>query len=225
MRRKIVWRAGVFVAFAFGGSFVPSTSDFAFPGVSSAEAKPFYTRKRVNGRWITGRFPKRNATYASASKQAEPSPAPKPAAKATAASTTAAAASAAPVTASRPQPTVQPAQPLPTTPAAPAAPHPTASAQIPAARPIVSAALVPAPEEQRLTKLRQALQARANALTTGSIPADPRPAPEPQSVSLDFKSGMKTTVFSDGTTVKEPFDVAAMKGLAATAPEAKIGPK
>jgi hypothetical protein len=42
-------------------------------------------------------------------------------------------------------------------------------------------------------------------------------------VSLDFKSGLKTTLFSDGTTVREPFDVAAMKALAASPPEARTG--
>jgi hypothetical protein len=36
---------------------------------------------------------------------------------------------------------------------------------------------------------------------------------------------MKTTLFSDGTTVREPFDVTAMKGLAAVPPATKIGSK
>jgi hypothetical protein len=52
-------------------------------------------------------------------------------------------------------------------------------------------------------------------------PQGPRPAPEPQSVSLDFKSGMKTTLFSDGSTVTEPFDTAALKGLAAAPAEGR----
>ena len=34
-------------------------------------------------------------------------------------------------------------------------------------------------------------------------------------MSFDFQSGVKTTVFVDDTKVEEPFDPAAMKGLAA----------
>jgi hypothetical protein len=70
-----------------------------------------------------------------------------------------------------------------------------------------------------MAKLREALQARANTLTatTGSIVP---PRPEAQSVSLDFDTGMKTTVFKDGSTVREPFDVAAMRGLASPPPAA-----
>jgi hypothetical protein len=77
-----------------------------------------------------------------------------------------------------------------------------------------------ASDGERLDKLRQALQARVNALTTGSVapPETPRPGPEPHSVSLDFLSGVKTTLFSDGTMVREPFDVPALKSLAAPLP-------
>jgi hypothetical protein len=42
-------------------------------------------------------------------------------------------------------------------------------------------------------------------------------------VSLDFRSGIKTTLFSDGTIVTEPFDTAALKGLAAAPNQAKAG--
>ena len=80
---------------------------------------------------------------------------------------------------------------------------------------------MPAPEAEHLGKLRQALQARATALTTDSVVA--RAAPEPQSVSLDFRSGIKTTLFSDGTIVTEPFDTAALKGLAAAPNQANAG--
>jgi len=34
-------------------------------------------------------------------------------------------------------------------------------------------------------------------------------------VSFDFETGVKTTVFVDNTNVEQPFDPAAMKGLAA----------
>jgi hypothetical protein len=48
-----------------------------------------------------------------------------------------------------------------------------------------------------------------------------RPAgasPEPQSVSFNFKSGIKTTLFSNGAVVTEPFDIPSLKGLAAAPP-------
>jgi hypothetical protein len=81
---------------------------------------------------------------------------------------------------------------------------------------------VPLPENERLSKLREALQARANSLTTGTLsPAQaPNAVPEPHSVSLDFRTGTKTTIFSDGTSIQEPFDVGALKGLAAPPPPA-----
>jgi len=50
-----------------------------------------------------------------------------------------------------------------------------------------------------------------------SVPA----SPEPKAVSFDFQSGLKTTVFTDGTTVEELFDRAAMKGVAGAHPTPK----
>jgi hypothetical protein len=105
----------------------------------------------------------------------------------------------------------------------------TAPAQRPAPVPQVafapSATASSAPgEEERLRTLREALQARANSLSTGSVtlPQPARVSPEPQSVSLDFQSGVKTTVFSDGTSIQEQFDVAALKGIASP-PRVKPG--
>jgi hypothetical protein len=83
--------------------------------------------------------------------------------------------------------------------------------------------LVSPSDEQRLSKLREALQARANSLATGSNTAalpTMRPTPEPRSVTFDFKSGVKTTVFADGTIVEDAFDVAAVRGMASTPPAA-----
>ncbi len=102
-----------------------------------------------------------------------------------------------------------------------AAPAGASTAPISATAPVAAGAAAAAGSEgERLDKLRQALQARVNALTTGSVapPEAPRPGPEPHSVSLDFQSGIKTTLFSDGTMVREPFDVPALKSLAAPLP-------
>jgi hypothetical protein len=98
-----------------------------------------------------------------------------------------------------------------------------ASPALQATLPAGNGPLVPAPEQARLNELRQALQARASALTYENATGQGlRPAPEAQAVSLDFKSGIKTTLFSDGTTVREPFDVVALKGLAAVSPQAPL---
>jgi hypothetical protein len=109
-------------------------------------------------------------------------------------------------------PKAEPAAPLAQTPAVSMSPQA-------APRATGGVSLVPLSDDERLIKLREALRARANALTTGSIaPAPAVRTPEPQSVSLDFRSGTKTTIFADGTLVTEPFDVGSLKGLAGAFP-------
>jgi hypothetical protein len=213
VRTPVYWRAIVFSAVTLGCCIGAGPS---FLGVTPAEAKAFYTRKRVNGHWITGRFPKRHATAARPALEGKARPVPAPVVTSTAALPVAAPLTKSPALDSRPEPAAAP--PV----AAPAAPigSPT--------------------EEQRLQGLREALQARASRLvTTGSTGAGAPPAPQPQngqplatssigeskaaapppprearSVSLDFETGIKTTLFSDGTTLKERFDIEALKALA-----------
>ena len=50
MRRKMFWRAGIVAAVTFGGCLGMSVGELGLLGVSPAEAKAYYTRKRVNGR-------------------------------------------------------------------------------------------------------------------------------------------------------------------------------
>jgi hypothetical protein len=206
MRRTIYWRAAICVGAIFGGGVFPS-ADLGFIGVGPAEGKSYYTRKRVDGKWVNGRFPKKSAAKKEAARKE-----------------TAKAGSS--VKSSRRQARAALAE-------TEAAPAPARMAALPAAKagpdsqgaaaPGSAASRSPAgatgltlSEDERLIRLREALRARANALTTGSIAA-PR-APEPQSVSLDFRSGTKTTIFSDGTLVTEPFDVGSLKGLAGAFP-------
>lgn len=208
MRRKIFWRAAICVALVFGGGAL-SPTDLGFVGVGQAEAKEYYTRKRVNGKWITGRFPKKSfAKKESASRSAR---------RGAAVARSAEAAPAKHV----------PVPPVKAEPAAQAAPAPQSTALAYAPRSATGVTLVPLSEDERLNKLREALRARANALTTGSIAPAPAaaPAPEPQSVSLDFRSGTKTTIFSDGTLVTEPFDVGLLKGIAGAFPGSAAGPR
>ena len=195
MRRTTYWRAALCVAAILGGGAVTPTAP-AFIGISSAEAKPYYTRKRVNGRWVTGRFAKRSAMAARETRRS-----------ARYRNATAAIVEE------------------------PVAPRETRVVSLPRSvveerprvqAPVAAAPLVSLSEDERLSKLREALRARANTLTTDTIttaPSAPR-AREPQSVTLDFVAGVKTTVFSDGTMVAEPFDVNALRSLAGS-PDAR----
>ena len=194
-------------------------------GIAPAEARVF-TRKRVNGRWITGRFvskasPRGRLRVAARSRaaaretEAEPVAPPMPPTRAglgvVAASTgvTLAAASA----------------------ASPASGSATA------------------PMDERMLKLQAALKERARSIVmTSSADAPPAPEPsspaatgslapspdpgtraEPRSVAFDFQSGLKTTVFANGASVQEKFDIPSLKGLAAPPPaggaQAGPGPK
>jgi hypothetical protein len=192
MRRNILLQVGLVAAIATGLR-VDATDGLLLTGAGPADAKDYYTKKRVNGRWINGRFSKRSAARTSRPEQ-DTGGAPRVPASRTA--------------------TV----PAHATPAGASA-WPT-SVTAPVAAGAAAAAAAAASDGERLDKLRQALQARVNALTTGSVapPETPRPGPEPHSVSLDFLSGIKTTLFSDGTMVREPFDVPALKSLAAPPP-------
>ena len=209
MRRKMVWQAGVFAALTFGGCFGPSGGEVAFVGVSPAEAKAYYTRKRVNGRWVTGRFAKRSGDVQRIATEPLDAPGIKVSAVEPALTS-----HASPASGRHSEPDAPAKRPGSQSATAPLA-------QAPLVSPLANAPLVPAPEAEHLGKLRQALQARATALTTDSVVA--RAAPEPQSVSLDFRSGIQTTLFSDGTIVTEPFDTAALKGLAAAPNQANAG--
>jgi hypothetical protein len=207
MRTPIYLRAVLASAVAFGACAVFGPEAL---GVSAAEAKAYYTRKRVNGHWITGRFAKRHAAAAARHR----------AGKAAQIVTSTAALPAPSVSKALPETKSEVARPEA---AVPTAPPPTAT---------------PPASDERLQGLREALQARAGRLvTTGSTGAVPAQSParssepaaasdvgetktagpprEARSVSLDFETGIKTTLFSDGTTSRERFEIEALKGLAA----------
>jgi hypothetical protein len=177
----------------------------AASGIGRTQAAEFYTRKRVNGKWITGRFPKRSAassTVTAPSRKRVAAPA-----------VTTAAASAVPAIRAGDDAR------------APGEPRPAVTA--------------PLAEDERLLALQKALQARASTLAVSSPPLSagsgqattspdatgslvaaeaPPPATEPRSVSFDFHSGMKTTVFSNGASTAEPFDPSSIRPLASPAP-------
>jgi hypothetical protein len=175
-------------------------------GVRVANAKEFYTRKRVNGHWITGRFSKRERTRARQSKPGVPKEAQ--------------ATPVRPPIAEQP-PSLPAIQPIigeaPLRPEPPGAPATVVSAPPLSAEP-------PLTTDHRLLKLQEALLARAAGLTR---PPSEEQSPGVQttgslavrsglrSVHFDFDSGIRTTTLCDGRTMAEPFD---------TAVEQRIGP-
>jgi len=184
-------------------------------GVAPAAAKEVYTRKRVRGRWITGHFTRKHSTQhrrgieadarsgADPRIEAEPVPAP-----------------AAPKAHPAPEQAMKPETVLPVG----LAPVDRTAAPLEAVAPLTS--------DERLLRLQEALHARARSLAANgqSVSAAPSvqaslskpqlspPSPEPKSVFFDFRSGVKTTVLMDETSVEEPFDPASMKGLASARP-------
>jgi hypothetical protein len=84
MLAKNILRAVLVTAIVSGGWVLPLPAPL---GIAPAAAKEYYTRKRVNGRWVTGRFPKRGAETArstsararTAAVQADDVPVPPPA--------------------------------------------------------------------------------------------------------------------------------------------------
>lgn len=153
------------------------------PGIARAEAKAFYTRKRVNGVWVQGRFAKDS----------------RPARQARAPGRQQFAAAALAVN-------VMP---------------PARDAGAMEAGPDLAVAREES-EADRLSRLQRALVLRAQAIavaateTTGST--QPVARPEPRSVSFDFESGMKTTVYAGNVLVREAFDPAVSKALASPPP-------
>ena len=162
-------------------------------GIAQADAKAFYTRKRVHGRWISGRFPKRTArSYAKAPRN----DARAASSRATAIGTPSLRAETAPEK-EKASPEGAPLNGL-------------------ALRATLD---LPVPTDDGLLKLRDALQTRAVQLanvegqqptTTGSI----GPAQRPRSIIFDFERSTKTTSYAGGMNVEEPFDTALEQRVA-----------
>jgi hypothetical protein len=209
MRARGYALAVTLAGLAYGSCLTSPTLTAFIPGIGTAQAKEFYTKKRVHGRWVSGRFPKKYAHHSSRRHEArvevEPQrvaalPRPRPEREA------------------RVEPRAQ----------APLQSQRQAEPQY-QPQPQIQTSEAPAPREDRLLKLKRALEARAQAIATVSAtevtssvrPAElssQKPRPEPRSVSFDFESGLKTTTFSSGHVVRENFDTGTLKGLAAPAP-------
>jgi hypothetical protein len=75
MLRKPVLGAVVMATAMFVGSPAPIFTGFA---IEAAQAKDYYTRKRVNGQWITGKFYYKDRKPTDEAVAASPHPAPPP---------------------------------------------------------------------------------------------------------------------------------------------------
>lgn len=257
-------RSAAVAAGVLGGIFGPFAIDSGLPGLAPAQAKEYYTKKRVNGRWVNGRFAKRSAPNAKVTVRAPPARVTAPARVIAPPRVAAPPSAAGRVAEAKPSSAAATAPPVPApSPAAPAAPAVRANASgSPSATPSTT---VPAlAEDGRMQQLQEALQARTQSLlvtgqNSGPNPSSPSsrlqealqarsrnilvtslidPAPaaidlsgpsetaslgpvrsampraELRSVTFDFVSGVKTTVFGDGTTATEAFDAKVVRDLA-----------
>ena len=201
MQVRVFLAATVFFGATMGAPLSSTDPEW---GVAAAEAKAFYTRKRVNGRWITGRFARGGREEATERKTRVPE-------KAKAADKRQAA-----VDESDPElPVLPPPRPssAPVTAAGPLAVAVPSAALVPAA----AAVTAPGPEE-RMRQLRQALEAKAK-LMAGSpgAPGDAAPVAA-KFVTFDLEAGVRTISLPDGTVRVEPFDVATMRALGIVPP-------
>lgn len=243
MRLRRCIRTAAVLALALGGYIVPAGSGHSLLGVTPADAAHVYTRKRVNGRWITGSFTgsarsrrvvARRFRHGRVAYARLETPQDEPVGSGLVGTL------AAPPAVTRADP-------------APAQLKGGADAPTNVETTSSLAPAEPQFDGERIDRLRSALQAKAQKLATLPLPAsdplaptgnhtpsetDPagssvhgaaatsvpsgsanRPDPaslEPRSVSFDFQTGIKTTVF-ENSVVKEPFDPATIRRLAVPA--------
>jgi hypothetical protein len=153
--------------------------------VTSAHAGDFYTRKRVNGVWMTGRFAKHHPVRM------------------------------AQLHAKTPTPTVEkPPQRIPTglgsagDDLAPAFQRALQARRIVSAAPTATVAVptnatnVSFSDEDRLLPLRRALEARARMMATTAR----APNRAVKAVTFNFETGLRTSIYNDGSVIEEHFN-------------------
>jgi hypothetical protein len=174
-------------------------------GIGAAEAASrVYTRKKVNGKWITGRFTDGKASATATARAVRFTEGVGVKGKARYASLPKYAPKVQLQTVTKP-----PASPAMVAPAAPVVPAALPADRVMATASIAPAAAPPASAE----RLRAGLEARARSLAA-ELGALPIPSPEPvppiqlaaRSVTFDLQKGERTIVFDDGKTVTAPFD-------------------
>ncbi|WP_375459178.1 hypothetical protein [uncultured Enterovirga sp.] len=187
-------KAIAFATIALGTSviFVPGLLPGLDSGASAAPAQQVYTRKRVNGRWVSGRFTAGSATAATPGRGryrlARRSPIQAP--------------------------PVQPRTDRPVN----ASPRPSETARDLST---ASLGAAPEVERMRpALEARARFMASLGAVPSFPVP-DQAPAaalPAPRSVTFDLQRGTKTVTFGDDVAISEPFDPAAARDLTVLRP-------
>ena len=149
--------------------------------INSAEARDYYTRKRVNGVWITGHFQRKRALQPE-KLQSDASAAPEN---------------------SGPQPSTTGALATEED-----RPPPFERAVATRNAIIVPEFHDPSPAEPHLLPLRRALEARAKIMAAPGA-SDAISDRAIRVMTLDYERRIRTILFVDGTRAEEPFDPAA----------------
>jgi len=189
--KTLVTIALVLVALSFGLGL----GSLAVP----AQAGEYYTRKRVNGVWMHGVFPRRHATRTAQLETKAPAmPAEKPPQR-VATSVASAGDDLAPafqraLQARRALASVAPAATMAVDAIKAAASTPTPSAP--------AAMSVSLSDADRLLPLRRALEARAKMMAVSTAPLNRNI----KAVTFNFETGLRTSIYNDGSVVEEHFD-------------------
>ena len=189
MRAKGYVQAAILAALAYGSCLTSPTLSAFVPGIGTAQAKEFYTRKRVNGRWVNGRFPKKHAQASRRRHAGWAAPEPQQVAS-------------------------LPPQPPRAEREARSEPR-QRDASGPGEERLVK---LQHALEARAQAIATAAAAEVTSSLRPIQTSVPPARSEPRLVSFDFESGLKTTTFSSGAVVRENFDIGTLKGLAAPPP-------
>jgi hypothetical protein len=189
--KTLVTTALVFVALAFGLGL----GSLAVP----AQAGEYYTRKRVNGVWMHGLFPRHHPTRtAQGETKASAASAEKPPQR-----IVTSVASAGDELAPSFQRALQARRALAASvaPAATMAAPVTKAAVSAPAPPAAAATSVSFSDEDRLLPLRRALEARAKTMAVSTAPWNRNI----KAVTFNFETGLRTSIYNDGSVIEEHF--------------------
>ncbi len=208
-------KASILAALAIGTAAILMPAGLQAPGSGAAVAKSreVFTRKRVNGRWVTGRFSsaeRRTGTSRRFSRRG-----------------TARRAAPDPVVETAPEPPARPS--IAARPSFAASPSLATPLSPELDRVISTASLTPAPAGPSLEHMRSGLEAKARTMVTSAsevpvpVPDAPTPAMRlaPLRITFDLERGTKTVTFEDGVAVSEPFDKTRIRELASLGPSAR----
>jgi hypothetical protein len=197
MRAKGYVQAAIVAGLAYGTCLTSPTLTAFIPGVGAAQAKEFYTRKRVHGRWVSGRFPKKYA-HASARRSGGRS------AIATQRLASLSRGSHATYDGAREELRAETPKPI-------EMPSPPREERLLKLQRALEA------KAQEIATTTSSPTDVTSSIRQFEFPTT-RARLEPRSVSFDFELGLKTTTFPGNVVVRENFDTSTLKGLASPPP-------